>query len=79
MSNDFDVEKRFDYGNAYIISGVQIASGTPTNGQFLVYNASINQWEYGPATIAGIPVQSGTPLNGQTLQYDQGANEWKFI
>jgi hypothetical protein len=81
MSSDpnIDIEKRFENGNAYMISGIQIASGTPATGQFLVYNATTNQWEYGPATIAGIPIEEGTPANGQQLQYNQAENEWQFF
>ena len=71
---NFEIEK---HGNTYKISGIQIASGAPIDGQFLVYNEANNQWEYG-AAIAGIPVQTGTPTDGQSLQYDATANEWKF-
>ena len=78
MSSDpnFEIEKT---GSAYMISGIQVASGAPTDGQFLVYNATSNQWEYGAATIAGIPIQTGTPADGDTLQYDLADNEWKFV
>lgn len=81
MSSDpnFEIEKRFEYGNAYMISGIQIASGAPADGQFLVYNATNNQWEYGAATIAGIPIQAGAPADGQQLQYNLAANEWQFV
>jgi hypothetical protein len=81
MSSDpnFESEKRFENGNAYMISGIQLASGAPTSGQFLVYNATKNQWEYGAATIAGIAVQAGTPANGQHLEYNLATNEWKFV
>lgn len=81
MSSDpnFENEKRFENGSAYMISGIQIASGAPTAGQFLVYNATNNQWEYGAATIAGIPIQAGTPTDGQHLQYNLAANEWQFV
>ena len=78
MSSDFEIEKRFEHGNAYMISGIQIASDAPADGQFLVYNATNNQWEYGAATIAGIPIQAGTPVDGQFLQYNLAANEWQF-
>ena len=77
MSNE--IEKRFENGNAYMISGIQVASGAPTDGQFLVYNATNNQWEYGAATIGGIPIQTGTPTDGQQLQYNLTANEWQFV
>lgn len=81
MSSDpnYEIEKRFESGNAYMISGVQVASGAPTDGQFLVYNATTNQWEYGATTIAGIPVQTGTPADGDKLQYNLAANEWQFV
>jgi hypothetical protein len=81
MSSDsnFETEKRFENGNAYMISGIQIASGAPTSGQLLVYNATNNQWEYGAASIAGIPVQTGTPADSQQLQYNLSDNEWKFV
>lgn len=79
MSSDLEIEKRFENGNAYMISGIQIASGAPTAGQFLVYNATNNQWEYGPTTIAGIPIQAGAPADAQQLQYNLAANEWQFV
>jgi hypothetical protein len=84
MSSDpkFENEK-FEYGNAYMISGIPIASGVPVNGQSLVYNATNKQWEYTPtpvvAGVAGIPIQAGVPMNGQKLQYNQAANEWQFV
>jgi hypothetical protein len=82
MSTDpsFDIEKRVDgAGNAFSISGINIASGAPADKQGLVYNATTNQWEYGAPTIAGIPVQAGTPADGQQLQYNLAANEWQFV
>jgi len=81
MSSDpnIEIEKRFENGNAYMISGIQIASGAPTSGQLLVYNATNNQWEYGAASIAGIPIQAGTPADGQQPQYNLAANEWQFV
>ena len=81
MSSDpnFEIEKRFENGNAYMISGIQIASGAPTAGQFLVYNATNKQWEYGAVTIAGIPIQAGVPADGEKLQYSLAANEWQFV
>ena len=81
MSSDpnFESEKRFENGNAYMISGIQLSSRAPTSGQFLVYNATNKQWEYGAATIAGIAVQAGTPANGQHLEYNLATNEWKFV
>lgn len=81
MSSDlnFEIEKRFENGNAYMISGIQIASGAPTAGQFLVYNVTTNQWEYGAVTIGGIPIQAGTPADGQQLQYNLAQNQWLFV
>jgi hypothetical protein len=79
MSSEFEIEKRNESGNAYQISGVSLASGTPTDGQYLRYNATTNQWEYSPLLIAGIPVQAGTPANLQSLQYSAGTNEWIFV
>ena len=76
-SNNFEIEK-FDNGNAYMISGIQVQSGTPTNGQTLVYSAPVNQWTYLTPLLAGIPIQTGVPTNGQTLKYEQATNEWKF-
>jgi hypothetical protein len=79
-NSNFDIEKFDATGNAYMISGIQVQSGAPTNGQILVYSAATNQWTYltPPALFAGIPVQTGTPTDGQTLKYDQASNEWKF-
>lgn len=76
-SNNFEIEKS---STGYVISGIQVQSGTPTNGQLLSYDGTTNQWKYltPPGLFAGIPVQSGTPTNGQTLKYDQASNEWKF-
>jgi len=62
-----------------MISGIQVASGVPTAGQFLVYNATTKQWEYGATTIAGIPIQAGAPADTNQLQYSAGANEWQFV
>jgi hypothetical protein len=83
MSTDpnFDIEAGVSggAGNAYSISGINIASGTPADTQLLVYNATTNLWEYGAATIAGIPVQAGAPADGQQLQYNLAAGEWQFV
>lgn len=78
---NFDIEKRVEGGpnNAFSLSGINIASGTPADTQLLVYNATSNLWEYGAATIAGIPVQTGAPADGQQLQYNLAANEWQFV
>jgi hypothetical protein len=76
-NNNFEIEKP---STGYVISGIQVQSGTPIAGQLLVYDGPTNQWKYTnpPGLFAGIPVQSGMPTNGQTLKYDQTANEWKF-
>ena len=75
-SNNFEIEK-FDNGNAYMISGIQVQSGAPTNKQTLVYSSTLNQWTFAPP-VAGIPIQAGTPSNGQTLKYDSTSNQWLF-
>ena len=78
-SINFDIEK-FDNGNAYMISGIQVQSGVPVNGQVLTYSGPVNQWTYGvPSTIAGIPVQTGVPADNQILKYNLSLNEWRFV
>jgi len=57
-NSNIEIEKRFENGNAYMISGIQIASGAPTDGQILVYSAANNQWQY--TAIAG-PTQADRP------------------
>lgn len=57
-NSNIEIEKRFENGNAYMISGIQIASGAPMDGQILVYSAANKQWEY--FSLAG-PTQAAPP------------------
>ena len=64
--------------NALLVSGIQIASGSPSDGQVFVYNATTNQWEYqaqsgggptgptGPTGVDGVTGPTGPTGAGVT-------------
>lgn len=87
MSSDlnFEIEKRTDGSSTSLsISGIPIASGTPTDGQVLVYNAATNQFVYQtPANstrflIGGFPVEAGPPTDTETIRFDAISQQWQF-
>lgn len=58
--------------NAYMIAGIPVASGPPT--QRLKYNKNLHQWEHKEETIAGFPViNNGTvPVDNNVLRFVDG-------
>jgi hypothetical protein len=58
------------------VQGNAVESGTPTDGDALIYESANTRWAHKPAGIAGVAVESGTPSNNESLVYESGAARW---
>ena len=79
MSNLNERTSSSSSGNAFQLAGRPLASGTPTNGQSLVYNATTGQWEYatvgtgatgptGPTGPTGVTGPTGAGGDASSIQ-----------
>jgi hypothetical protein len=58
------------------VQGNAVESGTPTDGDALIYESANTRWAHKPAGIAGVAVESGTPSNNESLVYESGPARW---
>ena len=58
------------------VQGNAVESGTPTDGDAMIYETANTRWAHKPAGIAGVTVESGTPSNNETLVYESGPQRW---
>ena len=58
------------------LQGNTVQSGTPADGDSLIYETANTRWARKPAGIAGVTVQSGTPSDNESLVYDSSAGQW---
>ena len=76
-TNNFSVEAVLDESlGAVVISGIPIASGTPTDAQYIGYVSAASQWQYKTLPNAAVFAATGaaslavTPNSDITLQTD---------
>jgi hypothetical protein len=58
------------------LQGNTVQSGTPADGDSLIYETANTRWARKPAGIAGVSVESGTPSNNESLVYESAAARW---
>jgi hypothetical protein len=58
------------------LQGNTVQSGTPADGDSLIYETANTRWARKPAGIAGVSVESGTPSDGESLVYETSAGRW---
>lgn len=71
-----DLSGSFPAPTVHKIHGNNVQSGTPADGDSLIYETANTRWARKPAGIAGVTVQSGTPSDNESLVYDSSAGHW---
>jgi Chaperone of endosialidase len=79
-AHNFDVNILSPFSSAVAISGIPISSVPPTNGQALVYNSAINQFQYAPiptptgfVDLTSAQTITGVKTIATDLQFSPGA------